>query len=348
MAQLGAEVIKVELPGFGDQARWVIKPGNTRSPFFDACNRGKRSVTIDLRAPQGAAAFRTLCATADVVISNFKPGTMDDWQLGYESLAATNPGLVYAAGSTFGPVGPDAAREGTDLAAQAAAGLIATTGTDGSEQGPVGVTLADHIASQNMVVGILGALLRRATTGRGQQVEVSLLGGQVWAQASEYTGYFLSGDRRARANRGHPLIPGIYGLFPTSDGGIAITGVVGDRRADFFRVVGRADLVEHTRFNELVLDDHTKSDLFDELSSAFRTRTTAQWCEVLQAAGLRYAPVRDHATASEDPQLWENGYLAKGLGADGVEQTIVGCPIRFGADEVHLGGPPPELGQHTE
>ena len=186
LSDMGADVIKVELPGFGDQARFIpLSLEDFRSAYFTACNRGKRSLTLDLRTPAGAAVFGRLAETADVVVSNFKPGTMESWGLGYEDLAEHNPRIVWAGGSTFGPAGPDAEREGADLAGQAAGGLVSTTGRDGDPPSPVGVTIADHIGSLNMVAGVLAALHARERTGRGQRVEVSLLGGQIWAQAAE-------------------------------------------------------------------------------------------------------------------------------------------------------------------
>ena len=194
LADFGADVIKVELPTIGDQSRWIpLGADDLRAPFFHSINRGKRSVTIDLRRPEGAEVLKRMVADVDVMISNFKPGTLEGWGLGYEELSAINPRLVYAAGSAFGPVGPDAEREGADLAGQAAGGMILTTGVDGGDPTPVGVTIADHIASQNLTSGVLAALLARERTGRGQRVDVSLVGGQVWAQASEYTAFFMNG-----------------------------------------------------------------------------------------------------------------------------------------------------------
>ena len=192
----GAEVIKLELPGFGDQSRWLPRsPTDRRSPYFIACNRGKRSATIDLRIPAGRDAFLRMVESADVLITNFKPGTMESWGLGYDEVAACNPGVIYAAGSTFGPEGDDAKREGADLSGQ---GLrrpsSAPPGWTGASPAPLGATLADDIASQNMVGGILAALIARGRTGVGQRLDTSLLGGQIWAQASEYTAYLMSGE----------------------------------------------------------------------------------------------------------------------------------------------------------
>ena len=177
MLEWGADVIKVELPGFGDQSRWLpISREDRRSAFFSAYNRGKRSVTVDLRVPQGREVFLRLVEHADVVITNFKPGTMEGWGLGYDDLAERNPRIVYAVGSSFGQRGPDAAREGADLSAQAAGGLISTTGGNGNDPSPVGATVADHISGRTCSPAILAALYAREHTGRGQMVETSLLG----------------------------------------------------------------------------------------------------------------------------------------------------------------------------
>jgi CoA:oxalate CoA-transferase len=339
----GAEVVKVELPRFGDQARWLpVQPGDSRSAYFIAVNRGKRSVTVDLRRAEGREVFLRLAERADVVISNFKPGTMEEWGLGYEDVSARNPAVIYAAGSTFGPIGPDAVREGADLTGQAAGGLISTTGVDGSEPTPVGATIADHIASQNMVAGILAAMVARSRTGRGQRIDVSLLGGQIWAQASEYTSYLLTGRVAGRANRGNRLIPGLYGIFPTADGWIAIVGVVGAARDRFYQVIGRPELSE--KFPQPLYWAADKAELFPILDAAFSARTTAEWCDALGRAGLRFAPVRDHAEVAADPTVWANEYLVK---VDG-DSTVVGTPVRFSDTPARANATWPELGQHTE
>jgi crotonobetainyl-CoA:carnitine CoA-transferase CaiB-like acyl-CoA transferase len=349
LAQLGASVTKVELPGVGDQARWLpISWDDRRSPFYLGCNRGKRSATIDLRMPAGRDAFLRVVATVDVVITNFMPGTMEGWGLGYEDVSAVNPGIVYATGSAFGPVGPDAERAGADLSAQASAGLISGIGADDTPPSPVPVTVADHIASLNIVAGVQAALLARARTGRGQRVDVSLLGSQIWAQASEYTAFLVSGSLAGRANRGHPLIAGIYGIFPTTDGWIAVVGVVPDDRPRFYAAIGRPEIADDPRFKSLLVFGETKQALFEVLDDVFRQRPTGEWCEVLHKAGFRYAPVRDYREVLADQQPWDNGYLQTGRDADGTERTIVGTPITMSATPARAGGPAPELGAHTE
>jgi crotonobetainyl-CoA:carnitine CoA-transferase CaiB-like acyl-CoA transferase len=339
-------VLKVELPGVGDQSRWLPSaPDNPRSAYFEACNRGKRSCTIDLRTPPGREAFLRLTDRSDVIISNFSPGTMEGWGLGYEDVAARNPSVVYALGSTFGHRGPDAHREGADLAGQAAGGLISTTGSAGDPLTPVGATIADHVGSQNLVAGILAALFARERTGQGQRVETSLLGGQIWAQASEITACLLTGRPVGRAQGGNALVPGLYGIFPTADGWIAVVGAGGPLRATLFELLGRPELTE--RFDQPVYWDQEKAELFPLLGEAFARRSTAEWCEALDGAGIRHAPVRDHAEVVADPGAWENEYLREVAGTDGPAR-IATPPVRFSATPAEPRGDVPVLGQHTE
>ena len=349
LADLGADVIKVELPGMGDQARWIpISLDDLRAPYFEACNRGKRSVTLDLRTERGREAFVKLVETADVVISNFKPGTMDEWGLGYDALAEINPGLVYATGSVFGPEGPSATREGADIAGQAAGGLISTTGVDGGPPTPVGATIADHIASQNMTAGIMAALLARGRTGRGQRVDVSLYGSQIYAQASEFTYYFMTGRIPGRANYGHPMLHAAYGIVPTADGYLAIVGVPPQQREAFYDAIGRPDLGEDPRFQPLLYSPEDKIALFEILNEIFPNKTTAEWCELLDAAGCRFAPVNDYAQAAADPHARINGYVVDVEHPEWGAGSAVGTPIKLSDTPAAPGVVAPQLGQDTE
>ena len=349
LCDMGADVIKVELPGMGDQARWiVVADGDLRSAYFQGVNRGKRSVTADLRTPEGAQVFKRLAAQADVIISNFKPGTMEDWGLGYEELAKDNPGLVWGSGSAFGPVGPDSLREGADLAGQSAGGLVSTIGHDGAPLSPVGATIADHIASQNLASGVLAALVSRARTGRGQKLEVSLLGGQIWAQASEYTHFFLTDEVPGRGAYGHPLLRGLYGIFQTKDGWLGLIGVPPQARDAFFIAIGDPELALDPRYQGLLASRADMRELFDRLNPIFQTKTTEQWSEIFREAGVRYAPVRDYREAAADPGCWENGYFQTATDANGVEQRVVGNPIRMSDTPMRVSADAPALGQHTD
>lgn len=349
LADFGADVIKVELPTMGDQARWIFPSGDIRrAPYYHGCNRNKRSMTLDLRTPGGAEAFKKLAATVDVVISNFKPGTMEAWGLGYAELSAVNPGIIFATGSAFGPVGPDATLEGADLAGQAAGGLIMSTGTDAGDPTPVGVTIADHIASQNLTAGILAAIIARGRTGRGQQVDSSLVGGQIFAQASEYTSYFLTGDLPGRSNSGHPLLHAIYGIFRTADGWFAMVGVLPTVRQPFYEALGRPDLLTDPRFEAMFMDNPTKQALFAELRPQFLTKTTAEWLEILRAIPVRCAPVRTYDQVADDPMSTLNGYVIESDHPEFGPIRAVGSPVRFSDTPATPSAVAPELGQHTE
>ena len=348
LADMGADVIKIELPGLGDQGRYIhVGPDDPRSAVYTACNRGKRSVALDLRHPRGAGIFKTLARDADVFVSNFKPGTLETWGIGYDDLAEFNPGIICAQGSTFGPVGPDADREGADLAGQAAGGLISTIGRDQDAPSPVGVFIADHIASLNLAAGILAALHARAATGRGQRVEASLLGGQIWAQATEFTHLMLTNEPARRANDGHSLIKGVYGIFETADGWIAIPGVPPHARDAFFIAVGRPDLTLDDRLQGVAVHD-AFDWLIDQLVAAFKTQPTEHWCRVLREAGVRYAPVRNHRQVLDDTGAWDNVYFAEAGNDEGEAVQVVGTPIRMSETPLAPGATAPELGAHTE
>ncbi len=349
LADMGADVIKVELPELGDHARWiVISEDDLRGVYFHANNRGKRSVTIDLRTASGVDIFKRLAADADVVISNFKPGTMESWGVGYDDLKAINPGIIWGAGSTFGPVGPDSDREGADLAGQAAGGLVSTIGHDGEPPTPVGATIADHCASQNLAAGVLAALVSRGRTGEGQRVDVSLLGGQIWAQASEYTHYLLTGEVPGRGTYGHPLLRGLYGLFQTQDGWIGIIGVPLDDQDAFFIAIDQPELALDPRYQGLLASREDMRELFARLNPVFATKTTAEWGEIFTKAGVRWAPVRDYSEVAQDAGAWENGYFQKLDDGRGGEVAVVPAPITMTGTPLVPSGWLPELGEHTD
>ncbi len=351
LSNMGADVIKVELPGFGDHARFLpVSADDPRPAFYIGCNRGKRGLTLDLHTAAGVAIFRKLAANADVVLSNFVPGTLEGWGLGYEALVDINPSIIWAAGSAFGPVGPDAQRKGADLAGQAAGGLISTIGRDGDTPSPVGATIADHMGSLNLVAGILAALHVRHQTGRGQRVEVSLLGSQIWAQASEYTASLLTGKPTGRANYGHSLLLPTYRIFATADGWMALIGVGADAFDAFLIALGRPELAtdERLRPEALALSMESHQLLATKLEQTLRTRTTAEWGEAFRGIDVRYAPVRNHQEVTDDPGAWENGYFAQVELADGTLEPAVGVPIRMSETPLEPGVAAPGLGEHSD
>lgn len=346
---LGAEVIKVELPEIGDVGRHVeVIPEVGHSAVFVACNRGKRSITIDLRTPGGKQTLERLVEKSDVLLSNFKPGTLDEWGLSYEHLASINPRLIWAAGSYLGPVGPDAQREGADMVGQASGGIISTTGDTDGPMTPVGALIADHCGSQNLSNGILAALFARERTGRGQRVDVSLVGGQIWAQASEYTHYLLSGEEAGRSNGGHPLVNALYGIFMTADGYVAIAGCPDHLWPGMVRAVERPDLHDNPRFGSYFTTPEIRAELREVFGQIFLTRPTAEWAERLAAEEQRFAPVRSHSEVAADPQVAANNYIVTVDHPEWGEKQLVGCPITLSDTPTRWGTDVAELGQHTE
>ncbi|MDH3680185.1 MAG: CoA transferase [Acidimicrobiia bacterium] len=346
---LGADVIKVELPDIGDVGRHVSPlQAFGHSAVFVANNRGKRSITLDLRTPGGKSVLERLAAQADVVLSNFKPGTLDEWGLGYDDLSALNPRLIWAAGSYLGSDGPDAEREGADMVGQAYGGLISTTGDDDGPMTPIGALIADHSGAQNLAIGVLSALFARERTGEGQRVDVSLVGSQIWAQATEYTHYLLTGEMAGRSNGGHPLVNALYGIFATADGYIALAGCPEHLWPGMVRAVERPELADNPRFGTYFATPEIRAELREAFSEIFVTRTTAEWSERLAAEEQRFAPVRNHAEVAADPQVLANGYLASAEHPEWGTICVVGSPIVLSDTPARWGVEVPELGQHTE
>jgi crotonobetainyl-CoA:carnitine CoA-transferase CaiB-like acyl-CoA transferase len=226
--------------------------------------------------------------------------------------------------------------------------LIPTPGVAGGHPTPVAAVIADCGASVNLVAGILAAIVCRERTGRGQRVDVSLLGGQIWAQASEITYFLLSGRVHGRANRGHPMIRALYGIFPTADGWIALVGVPQQLWPEFCRAIEREDLTDDPRFNTLFQTAENRAELWRICDATFPERTTADWCARLRTHRQRFAPVYDYRDLAADPQPWENGYLAWAEHPEWGRIGVVGSPIRFSETPSTASVLTPEIGQHTE
>jgi len=349
LADLGADVVKIERKDYGDIARLIpISATDRRSAYFFTCNRGKRSLALDVTTRAGLEVALRLIESADVMVSAFVPGVMERLGLGYDVCSAINPRLVYATASALGTRGPDAGRKGVDLVGQAVGGLMSTTGQDGEFPTPVGAVIADSAGGMTLCVGILAALLNRERTGRGQCVDASLLGGQIWQQASEISFYLAGGRNSERANRGHAFLPAIYRVFATRDGHLVIAGVSEREREGFLRALGSPELANDPRFATAAGVLGNLGEVFNALEPIFRERTTAEWVERLGAENQRFSPVNDYKAVAEYEQAYANGYLRRVEHPEWGAMSIVGSPVSLSDTPANPAAWAPALGQHTE
>ncbi|MFE0947709.1 CaiB/BaiF CoA transferase family protein [Streptomyces mutabilis] len=343
LADLGAEVVKVERPGTGDDTRAWRSPADASgtSTYFLGVNRNKRSVTLDLATDEGRDRARELIARSDIVVENFRPGTMAKLGLGHEELLAADPRLVYCSVTGFG-TGAGAELPGYDLLVQAVGGLMSVTGEPDGEPTKTGVALVDVITGLHATVGILAALRHRERTGEGQLVEVSLLGSLLSAMANQASGYVAAGVVPGRLGNAHPSIAP-YETFHTADRPIALA-VGNDRQfAALAALLGAPELADDARFRTNPDRVAHRGELRSLLQDRLRTRGADHWAGALPAAGVPAGPVN---------ALDEAFSYAERLGVEVVVDVAgtrqVAHPIRLVATPARYRLAPPELGEHTD
>ncbi|MEH0110862.1 CaiB/BaiF CoA-transferase family protein [Tersicoccus sp. MR15.9] len=348
LADLGADVIKVEQPGQGDDTRqWGPPFAGDQAAYFLSVNRNKRSLAVDLKTPEGLDAVRRLAAKADVVVENFRPGTAERLGLGYEELSAANPGLVYASISGYGQTGPDATRAGYDAIAQARSGIMSVTGETDGPPVRVGVSSADLVAGTWAVIGILAALRERDRTGEGQWVDVSLLDGSVSWLTYVAAGYFASREVPRRYGSAHPTIAP-YQAFPTADGFIMIAVGNDSLWRRFAPAVGRPDLTEDPRFTTNPLRVAHRDELIGIVEETLAGGTTAEWLRRLEDAGVPVGPIQNVAEAVADPQVVARGMVQEVEHPTAGPLRTLACPIRLTRTPASVRTAPPLLGQHSD
>ncbi len=348
LADMGADVLKVESPVFGDLGRHLTYHGSDNfSSYFLAHNRGKKSITVHLKTEGGQEIIRRLVERCDVLAHNFRPGVMERLGLAYEDVRALNPAIIYARASGWGSKGPKARHPSFDVAAQARSGLVGVTGEPDGFPLPAGAAVADYAGAMNLVIGILAALLVRERTGVGQQVESSLLGASVAMQAWEIQTYLIGGQWR-KAGRGHPYLPTIWRVFKTADSYAVVGGMPENRWPAFCRALGMPELQEDPRFENFFARRDHLDELYDILDGVFLRRTTEEWMKVLEPADMICAPVATYADVVADPQVLENDYIVGVQHPNRGPMQVVGSPLRFSETKIEVQAAAPELGQHTE
>ncbi|MGT2434036.1 CaiB/BaiF CoA transferase family protein (plasmid) [Cupriavidus basilensis] len=347
LGDLGADVIKVEPPS-GDTSRNIgVNRDCGESDYFLSLNRNKRSVVLDLKTPQGVATLKTLAAISDVVVENFRPGTLEKLGVGYDTLRELNPGLIYCAMSGFGQSGPYRDRPALDPVVQAMSGVMQLTGTE--ESGPLktGVLISDFVPPLFGTIGVIAALYARAATGIGQRVDVAMLDATVFSMVPREGYYFSTGKTPERSGNAHyQLAP--WNAYRTSDDRYLM--VVAHTEKYWRALLGAVDrerLVDDPRFLSNSLRMENRAALDAELASAFADDTLVNWSARLTAADVLFAPVRDFEEVFNDP-------VVKETIIEHVEHPTAGTisvlrnPIKLSSCTPSIRRPPPLLGEHTE
>jgi crotonobetainyl-CoA:carnitine CoA-transferase CaiB-like acyl-CoA transferase len=358
LADLGAEVIKIERPGVGDDTRawgppW-IKDGHgtdTRdSTYYAAANRGKKSVTVDIASAEGQALIRELVKTSDVLIENYKVGDLKRYGLDYASLAELNPGLVYCSITGYGQDGPYAHKPGYDFVFQGMGGLMSITGEQDSLPGggpqKAGIAIADVMTGMYASVAILAALNHRSVSGEGQYIDMALLDCIVALGGNQVTGYFASGKVPRRYGNAHAsLVP--YQVFDTADGQMVVAVGNDVQWQRYCEAIGRADLAADERWKKVAGRITGREELVPELASTMLTRTTADWTVRLEARDVPCGPINNYKQVFEDRQVQHRG-LRVDVPRDGCAVATIASPLRLQRTPVTYEQAPPLLGEHTD
>lgn len=358
LADFGAEVVKIEKPGEGDDTRGWGPPFLTNADgsrgdaaYFQSANRGKWSVCIDMASPEGQALIRGLAAKSDVVIENFKVGGLRKYGLDYESLKAVNPRLIYCSITGFGQSGPYAQRAGYDFMIQGMGGIMSVTGqpdgAPGAEPMKVGVAFADIFTGLHAVIGIEAALFHRERTGQGQYLDLALLDSQVAVLANQALNYLVGGKAPTRLGNAHPnIVP--YQTFETADGYI-IMAVGTDRQyAEYCTIIGAPHLSGDERFRTNRGRVENRAALIPLLQPFMKARSTADWVTAFEAAAVPCGPINSIDQVFANPQVLARGLQVGLTRDDGVQVPGVANPIVFSETPVQYEKPSPRLGDGTE
>ena len=358
LADFGAEVIKIEKPGEGDDTRgwgppFITNPDGTKgdAAYFLSTNRGKWSVAIDMATAEGQKLIRDLAATSDIVLENFKLGGLKKYGLDYESLKPLNPRLIYCSLTGFGQTGPYAQRAGYDFMIQGMGGIMSVTGqpdgAPGAEPMKIGVAFADIFTGLYCTIGIQAALYHRERTGQGQFIDVALLDSQVGVLANQALNYLVGGKAPTRLGNAHPnIVP--YQTFETKDGHI-IMAVANDRQfKDYCAIIGLGPLAEDERFRQNRGRVIHRAELIPLLVPPMKSRSTAEWVEAFESAAIPCGPINSIDQVFANEQVLARGLQIGLTRDDGVQVPGVANPIVFSETPIAYDKAPPRLGDGTD
>ena len=347
LADLGADVLKIEMPKTGDDARHFGPYVENESAYFMSLNRNKRSMTLNLKSEKGKEIFLEMIKAVDVVVENFRPGTMEKLGLDYDYLATINPKLIYAASSGFGHSGPYSKRAAYDAVVQAMGGIMSITGQKDGKPTRVGTSIGDIVAGMFTATGILAALLNRDATGKGQKVDVAMLDCQVAILENAIARYVVTGEVPKPGGNRHPsIVP--FETFDTADGEIMVAAGNNVLWAKLCEAIGTPELVNDERFNENPLRNENYDELRPLLAAAFVKKTTKEWQDILDNAGVPNGPINTVDKVLEDPQVLAREMIVEIEHPVAGKLKVPGVPIKLSDTPGSIRTPAPTLGQHTE
>ena len=359
LADLGAEVIKVEKPIQGDDTRHWGPPylnnqpseNPTNSAYFLATNRGKRSITIDIRQPEGQAVIQQLIASCDVLIENFKVGSLQKYHLDFESLSKINPKLIYCSITGFGQEGPYAQRAGYDFLLQGMGGLMSVTGEPdhlpGGGPQKVGVALTDILTGMYATTAIQAAIIEREKSGLGQHIDLALLDVQIACLANQGMNYLVSHETPIRMGNAHPnIVP--YQTFQTADGFIILTVGNDSQFANFCKVAQCQSLLQDARFTTNQARVLNREFVIEKITKIMQTKNSDFWLQELETKGVPCGPINDIAQVFDNPQVKHRKMLGELSHPENGRVPTVANPINFSRTPIVYHQAPPNLGEHTE
>ncbi len=347
LGDLGANVIKVERPGQGDLFRtltfnnqWV---GGSESPNFLAWNRNKRSLALDLKAPEARTVLYRLAETADVVVQNFRPGVLARLGFGYEDFKRVNPRIIYCSGSGYGQDGPYVDRPGQDMLIQGLTGLAAATGRGDGPPVPVGSGFADQVGAMNMVYGILGSLYWRERSGKGQEIQVDLMSGLLAHQGQEMLAALNFGRDfvRPKSGIGHPGMDAPFGVYPTSDGWVTIA------MSPFKKLVGVLGDDSLLSYDDPRQLFEKRDEIWERIAALTKGWTTQKLLDAMLAVDIWCGQVQSHTQVKHDPQVRHMGTLTSYEHPRAGTVQVVGPAVRFSETPAEIARPAPLVGQHS-
>jgi crotonobetainyl-CoA:carnitine CoA-transferase CaiB-like acyl-CoA transferase len=348
LGDLGADVIKIEKPVIGEDGRSAGPPFfEGISAFFLSANRNKRSLTLDIKRPEGQEAFRRLADTADVVVENFRPSVMDALGIGYATMSERNPRIIYCSISGFGPDGPFAGRPGLDQIIQGVSGLMSVTGFEGGEPVRVGIPIADLLTGLYGAYGVLAALQAREKTGRGQIVNTSLLEAMVGTMGFQAVRYLNGGGAPPPAGNHHP-INAPYGVFKARDGYLTIGASAEKRWEQLCQILGAEEWLEDARFSTNGGRYDYRLELESMINEKLQARPVAEWECIFNDAGIPAGPVYAMDGALDHPQVRYREMVVDRPHPVLGTVSLLGLPVKFSETPGDVHRIPPELGEHTD